>query len=63
MVEDDPFQLQVLFELMRDQLELECDVASNGQMGLNKYSQRLKTYRNYLENSYNKLYSLVNPDK
>lgn len=49
--------------MIREKLEMDCDVASNGLQGLKQYQQRIKLYRNYLEHHYHKVYSVVNKKK
>ena len=40
---------------------MDCETASNGQIGLNKYQKRLNIYKTYLEGKYQELYKTVNP--
>jgi CheY-like chemotaxis protein len=45
LVEDDPFQLQVLQEIIEESLKLRCATATNGLLGLKKYKERLDRYQ------------------
>lgn len=47
-MEDDPFQLQILNDVIANHYDYKCSLASNGKLGLKAYTKRLDEIKAFM---------------